>query len=92
MKPVRSNTQVPNADGTARLAAADVDIVPLWDEWAGEGVTPIRPSDTFPLKGEGLRCESFLLRRAIPNTDGTACPVFFRAQLADVHAGKVSAL
>ena len=33
------------AEGTARLAAADAD------EWAGEGVTPIRPSDTFPLNG-----------------------------------------
>ncbi len=42
------------------------------DEWAGEGVTPFRPSDTFPLKGEGLRCEGFLLRRAIPNADGIA--------------------
>ena len=29
------------------MATTDVD------EWAGEGVTPIRPSDTFPLKGEG---------------------------------------
>ena len=29
------------------MAAADAN------EWAGEGVTPSRPSDIFPLKGEG---------------------------------------